>query len=173
MRHNAILLVIFATLNACSSETATYTEATDDGAGGSDSSASSTFAVGTPQDGGAAPIAATTQAMEEVEPLCVPGQSVACACPDGASSAQVCAADGQSYGACDCGPAEVVTVSPAWYSGDCVMVGMSNGLGICLATYPYVRVNCMSAPSGCVTPQPGGKVDLSKTPGAYCCTEIS
>lgn len=163
MRHNAILLVIFATLNACSSETATYTEATDDGAGGSDSSASSTFAVGTPQAGGAAPIAATTQAVEEVEPLCVPGQSVACACPDGASSAQVCAADGKSFGACDCGPAEVV--EPAGYSGECVGIGLTDS---CFVNNirRYAFVNCAKIPAAdefqCITSVPA-------VAGLFCC----
>ncbi|HSQ66925.1 MAG TPA: hypothetical protein VLM85_27085 [Polyangiaceae bacterium] len=36
---------------------------------------------------------------------CTPGASVACAGPGGCSGAQVCSADGTSYGVCDCGDA--------------------------------------------------------------------
>lgn len=35
-------------------------------------------------------------------PMCVPGESVACACPDNTMGAQVCADDGLSYGSCEC-----------------------------------------------------------------------
>ena len=35
-------------------------------------------------------------------PRCVPGQSVACACTDGRSGAQLCATDGRAYGPCQC-----------------------------------------------------------------------
>jgi hypothetical protein len=34
--------------------------------------------------------------------LCHPGTSMACACTNGATGSQACAADGQSYGACEC-----------------------------------------------------------------------
>lgn len=34
---------------------------------------------------------------------CTPGASVACVCPGVGTGAQVCAADGSSYGACACG----------------------------------------------------------------------
>lgn len=33
---------------------------------------------------------------------CLPGKQEACACPGGTQGAQVCAADGNSYGACSC-----------------------------------------------------------------------
>ena len=33
---------------------------------------------------------------------CVPGQTQRCVCPDGASGAQACGADGQGWGACEC-----------------------------------------------------------------------
>jgi len=33
---------------------------------------------------------------------CTPGASVSCTCPTGSTGAQVCAADGSGYGACDC-----------------------------------------------------------------------
>ena len=34
---------------------------------------------------------------------CMPGSSAACACTDGSMGTQICADNGQSYGACDCG----------------------------------------------------------------------
>ncbi len=33
---------------------------------------------------------------------CVPGMSIACTCPNGATGAQVCNSDGASYGPCEC-----------------------------------------------------------------------
>lgn len=33
---------------------------------------------------------------------CVPGQSIACACPNGDTGAQICNEDGASYGPCEC-----------------------------------------------------------------------
>jgi hypothetical protein len=43
-----------------------------------------------------------------IKPGCVPGQSVACAGPGACSGAQVCAADGMSFGPCVCAAAPVV-----------------------------------------------------------------
>ena len=37
--------------------------------------------------------------------VCVPGMSVACVCTNGTQGAQVCAADGDGYGACVCSSA--------------------------------------------------------------------
>ncbi len=36
---------------------------------------------------------------------CTPGQQIECACPGGTSGVQVCASDGDDYGACECGGA--------------------------------------------------------------------
>jgi hypothetical protein len=36
---------------------------------------------------------------------CVPGQQVACACPDGGDGVQVCSPEGDFFGACSCGDA--------------------------------------------------------------------
>jgi hypothetical protein len=95
--------------------------------------------------------------------LCVPGQSVACACSDGASSAQVCAADGQSFAACDCGPVEVVV--PAGYSGECVTIGLTDSCFV-NGIRRYAFVNCASIPSSdefaCIASVPA--VD-----GVLCC----
>lgn len=48
--------------------------------------------------------------------LCTPGAQVACACVGGAAGAQVCGADGRSFGACACpdagGAMDVVDVPP-------------------------------------------------------------
>lgn len=47
---------------------------------------------------------------------CVPGASVTCTCVDGSKGAQVCAPDGDSFGACECegssGSASEATTSP-------------------------------------------------------------
>lgn len=64
---------------------------------------------------------------------CIPGISVACSCPDGGQGAQVCAADGKSFGACECegssGSDSNATSSPTDPSTDPtnVTVDPSNG----------------------------------------------
>ena len=35
-------------------------------------------------------------------PLCTPGQTSVCACPDGGSGAQICLSDGSRFGTCLC-----------------------------------------------------------------------
>jgi hypothetical protein len=45
-------------------------------------------------------------------PGCVPGTSQACASATGCSGAQVCGADGRSFGACECAPA-AASAAPA------------------------------------------------------------
>ena len=37
------------------------------------------------------------------EPACIPGESIACACADGSTSAQVCDEEGEGYSTCACG----------------------------------------------------------------------
>lgn len=44
----------------------------------------------------------TTASSNSGSHTCVPGMSVACACPDGTDGAQVCAPDGNSFGTCEC-----------------------------------------------------------------------
>ncbi|MCA9619230.1 MAG: PHB depolymerase family esterase, partial [Myxococcales bacterium] len=64
------------------------------GAGGMSSGTGGTGGMssgGAPGAGGNEPVA------------CVPGQQVACACPGGFSSIQICEQDGASYGPCFCG----------------------------------------------------------------------
>jgi len=72
---------------ACSPTGQTGTE-TDSGAssGGGESSTSDNPTTGATSSG----------------QVCVPGMSVACACPDGTMSAQVCNPDGKGYGMCSC-----------------------------------------------------------------------
>lgn len=38
-------------------------------------------------------------------PVCAPKSTLECICPTGKVSQQVCAADAQDYGTCDCGSA--------------------------------------------------------------------
>lgn len=131
--------------------------------------------------GGSAP--STTEAVAPVEPLCVPGESVECACPGGGVGAQVCAADGQSFGVCDCEP-EVVTetvtvtetatetivetVAPDGYSGECTRIGVVGTDSPC-STYPVLYVNCTKAPrSGCGMPVISAN-DGTRASGIYCC----
>lgn len=163
-----VTILICLTAIACSSETSTYSAALDDGSGGVDSGDASTAQAVSPVAGGAiaagGATVATSEPVEAPELLCVPGQSVSCACSDGASSAQVCAEDGQSFGACDCGPAEVVM--PNGYSGECVLVGY--GTGWC-PEYRQLYVNCPAAPSddNCFV---NGTFPLhAAVIGAFCC----
>jgi hypothetical protein len=64
-------------------------------------------------------------------PLCVPGQQIACACPDGAKGAQACLPDGSAFGACEgCGAtggggAGGAGAPGAHGSCGCVVVGRS------------------------------------------------
>jgi hypothetical protein len=137
---------------ACGTETTTYSAALEDGSGGTESAglsaqtgtASSSVTAGGNGSVGAGGTSQVPSTSAGDGKFCVPGQSVACACSDGASSAQVCAADGQSFGACDCGPAEVVV--PAGYSGECVLVGLSD---VCYidSVRRYTFVNCEASPS--------------------------
>jgi hypothetical protein len=150
---------------ACGTETTTYS-AVDDGNGGAESAglsaqtatASSSVTAGGSGSAGAGGTSQGPSTTAGDSKLCVPGQSVACACSDGASSAQVCAADGQSFGACDCGPAEVVV--PAGYSGECVSLGTDTPR--CLIGYKLV-INCPEMPRGC---GPASEISVA---GVYCC----
>lgn len=78
--------------SASDSDTSSGSSGSSDSASASSTSTSTTSASGSASDsnsssGGGA---------------CVPGQSVACTCPNGLMGAQVCAQDGMSFGACEC-----------------------------------------------------------------------
>jgi hypothetical protein len=53
-------------------------------------------------DGGGSVDQQPAEQVEDTENACVPGVQTACACPDGASSVQLCTDDGSGFGACDC-----------------------------------------------------------------------
>ncbi len=79
---------------------------------------SATEGASTDSDGGTDTDAATdtTASSNSGGNACIPGMSVVCACPDGSDGAQACAADGKSFGACECvggsGSASDATSSP-------------------------------------------------------------
>ena len=78
----------------------------------------STEGASTDSDGGTDSEAATDTSASSNSGgnACIPGMSVACACPDGSEGAQTCAPDGKSFGACEClggsGSASDATSSP-------------------------------------------------------------
>ncbi len=91
----------------------------------------SILALGCGEEDGGAPDIGTP---DPDVPLCTAGQTQACDCPDGSTSTQACAADGASYGSCDCEvappPAAVPGDDPETSGHDAVGVVACGGLAV-------------------------------------------
>lgn len=114
--------------------------------------------------GGASSMAPTECELQPV-PVCTPGQSIACACDDGAEGGQTCNTDGE-FDACVCEASR-----PVFTSGRNLCLGYAAGAPgtPCYTSNPILYVNFEAPPparfGGC-TPPLG---DFASVPGAYCC----
>lgn len=93
---SSLSTLLVAALPACSpaDPAGTGTGTDSEGSSGGSSSTTTSSPTSTSEPGGA----------------CIPGQSVACACPNGGNGAQVCNPDGSSYSPCEC--ADPTTSNP-------------------------------------------------------------
>ncbi len=163
----------------CGADSSGYPE--DFGAGGSDvaSGGSSVKTVSESSSGsnGGSQSSYATECQAVEAKACVPGASVSCACPDGSTSSQVCAADGQSFGACQC-EVEPVEVTPDGYSGECLVVGINDTLTGCYSP-AIALVNCPGDVAGGFVPDGYKSCFLPRmtsgtlygVPGAMCCSK--
>ncbi len=94
-----LLSSLLVLLSACSFDAKGVTESTQGSQSGTDGPSTS---------GSATDVAPTTTGTssgsvgETDGPLCTPGASGPCECPEGGNGTQECASDGMSFGACDC-----------------------------------------------------------------------
>jgi len=109
-------------------------------------------------------------------PLCTPGAQVACACPGGAASVQVCQVNG-TLGACACGTADAATDAvdgardPVALFVDCSSSNPCDGDALCVsATGPRgVTVNFCTLRCDGVAPCPLGAACGSLVDGPSVC----
>jgi hypothetical protein len=78
--------------------------------GDSEPSARPASSASAPAPASAAP--AIAPVATATAPRCVPGTSLACGAVTGCSGAQICAADGASFGPCECAPPSPSAVTP-------------------------------------------------------------
>lgn len=163
----------------CGADSSGYPE--DFGAGGSDvaSGGSSVKTVSESSSGsnGGSPSSSATECPVVEAKACVPGASVACACPDGSSSSQVCSVDGASFGACQCETAPVEPEIPAHYVTTCTKVGpvaSVDGVWVCGSGQPILWVGCETSPpigSRCEKGNPA--VAITALAGSLCCFDTA
>src|SRR5690242_18465574 len=60
---------------------------------------------------------------------CIPGASLACACPDGHTGAQVCSSDGSKLGSCVCSGGSAGTGGAGGFSGTGGLGGAAGATG--------------------------------------------
>ncbi len=107
----ASLPCILLGLASCSS--AIQEGSATDGSTGTDSDSESGTAGTTGTSASASASGSASESASGSGGACVPGMSVACACPDGGAGAQVCNPDGNSLGPCECaGSTSASTTDP-------------------------------------------------------------
>lgn len=68
--------------------------------------------------------------LSACSPICEPGRSVSCACVDGTSSSQTCAADGRSWGACGCRESDAGTLDAGAVDAGSVDAGTLDAISV-------------------------------------------
>ncbi|HEY6478221.1 MAG TPA: hypothetical protein VI456_16700 [Polyangia bacterium] len=101
-------------------------------------------------------------------PLCIPGASVSCACPNGATGAQICNASGSGYGTCSC-----IGSGAAGAVGSAGVVGTDGGAGAGgSATAGSGGSSGGHAGAGGQGGAGGGSLPITPLTGSHTCTDF-